>query len=86
MLLFSFSSIFANNIITEPGLGGMNILTYIMCFSPPSQYLIGCFLTQFRYIQYAMQNKDLDPSMITSKEVSPLSSYAAKLPAIILAA
>ena len=86
MLLFSFSSVFAGKIAKEPGLGAMNILTYIMCFSPPSQYLIGCFLTQFRYIQYAMQNKDIDPSMITSKEVSPLSSYAAKLPAIILVA
>ena len=50
MFLFSFSSAFASNVDKEPGLGKMHILSYILCFSPPSQYLIGCFLTQFRYI------------------------------------
>ena len=44
-LALNFSGGFAANISTEPGLGGMNMLTYATFYSPMAQYLIFCFLS-----------------------------------------
>jgi len=51
----------------------------MLSFAPPAQYLIGCFLTQYRYAQYAIQNAQTDlVSAAAPPTVGPLSKYGAQ--------
>ena len=83
------SQTLTGHLTEDPGLTGVNGLSYGLFYSPLQQYVMGAYLTQFRYTQFNLQlwqaraeNSYLD----VNEDVGPLSEYAAKVNVILLCA